>query len=49
MKALLIWGFPKIRVLFGGPHNKEYNILESIFGPDCLWKLPFDASLEQAT
>ena len=27
------WGFPKIRgTLFRGPHNKDYSILESIFG-----------------
>ena len=31
--AEVIWGFPKIRgTLFGGPYNKDYSILGSIFG-----------------
>ena len=27
--------------LFGGPHNKDYGILESILGSPYLGKLPF--------
>ena len=28
-----MWGFPKIiGTLFGGPYNKDYNILGSILG-----------------
>ena len=32
------WGFPKIRgTILGGPHNKDYNILGSIYwGPPIL-------------
>ena len=41
----LIWGFPKIRgTLFGGPHNKDYSILGSIWGFPYLGKLPFYVS-----
>ena len=37
-----IWGFPKIRGYhFGGPHNKDYNILGSILGSPNVGKLPF--------
>ena len=43
---LLFWGFPKIRVPFWGPHNKDYNsdynILGSILGSPNLGKLPYD-------
>ena len=47
----LYGGLPKLGVPFGGPHNKDYSILESIlgspysgklpyWGPPNLWKLP---------
>ena len=33
-------GFPKIRgTLFGGPHNKDYGILESVLGSPYFGKL----------
>ena len=35
------WGFLKIGGYpFGGPHNKDYNILGSILGSHYLGKLP---------
>ena len=37
----LFGGFPKLWVLFGGPHNKDYNILGSILGSPYFGKLPF--------
>ena len=38
-----IWEFPKIRgTIFGGPYNKDYNILGSVFGSPYLGKLPYD-------
>ena len=30
---LSTWGFPKLGIPFWGPHNKDYNILESTWGP----------------
>ena len=33
-------GFPKLGVLFGGPYNKDYNIL----GSPNFGKLPYGAS-----
>ena len=35
-----MWGFPKLGVLLGGPHNKEYSILGSILGFPYSGKLP---------
>ena len=32
--------FPKLGLLFGGPHNKDYSILGSTLGPPYLGKLP---------
>ena len=39
-------GFPKLGVLFGGPYNKDYNILGSILGFPYFGKLP-NASFTQ--
>ena len=38
-----IWEFPKIRgsYQFEGPHNKDYNILESISGSPYFGKVPY--------
>ena len=35
-------GFPKLGVLFGGPHNKDYSILGSRLGSAYFGKLPND-------
>ena len=36
-----MWGFPMIRgEILGGPHNKDYSILESILGSPYSGKLP---------
>ena len=41
-----MWGFPKIRgTFFGGPHNKDYNILGSILGSTYFGKLPCSSFL----
>ena len=32
-------GFPRLRYLFGGPQNKDHNIMGSILGSPFLWKL----------
>ena len=34
-------GFPKLGLPFGGPHNKDYRILESVLGSPYLGKLPY--------
>ena len=36
-----IWRFPKNGFTFGGPSNKDYQILGSISGVPHLGKLPF--------
>ena len=36
-------GFPKLGVPFGGPNNKDHNILGSILGSPYFGKLPFRA------
>ena len=39
MHVIPIWWFPKIKgTFFGGPHNKEYNILGSILGVPLFWE-----------
>ena len=35
-----IWGFPKVRGAFLGPHNKHYGRLGSILGPPYLGNHP---------
>ena len=48
--VLPIWGFPKIKgTLFGGPNNKDYNILGSILGSPYFGKLPFRVYLDPPT
>ena len=32
-------GFPKVGVVFGDSHNKDYSILRSILGSPCFEKL----------
>ena len=40
-KAIQMGRFPRIRdTSLGGPYNKDCNILGSILGSPCFWKLP---------
>ena len=38
-------GFPKIRVPFGGPYNKDYSILGSILGSPYCGKLTYSRAI----
>ena len=43
--ASTYWGFPKLGApFFGGPYNKDYNMLVSILGSPYLGKLPYQHS-----
>ena len=44
MVLLVIWGFPKIRYLFGGPNNKDCNIWGSTIGFPLFWEITIYAS-----
>ena len=41
MEFAHVWGFPKIRVPFGGPCKKDYSILGFILGSPYFGKLPY--------
>ena len=41
VEARVDGGFPKLGVLFWGPHNKDYSILGSILGYPNFGKLPY--------
>ena len=44
---MIIWGFPRIRgTFFGGPYNKDYSRLGSIFGSPHFGKLPYECWIE---
>ena len=40
-----IWEFPKLRVPFWGPHNKDCSILGSILGSPYFGKLPYSEAV----
>ena len=41
INIMYVWGFPKIRGTFWGPHKKDYNFLGVYIGVPYFDKLPY--------